>query len=371
MSAAASWWHCGTNPGSRSKGQSAVASIAYRFAENFHDERYDKTQDYTRRRGVLDKFIVAPQDAPEWAYDPERLWNEAERAETRKNSTLFRDTVLALPAYLSPQERRAIVSELAQEIRDRYGVAVSVAVHAPGRDGDQRNFHAHLMFTTRELSAEGFGKKTRVLDDKKTGPKEIIWIQEKAQDIINRFLEAAGSPERVDRRSFEERGIEREPTTHLGPTASEMERRGVKTERGDVNRAVEQRNAQREAQNSELAAVDSAIIRREEALAAPALSPEDARQRLQGDRLLIAVAENAAARLEKTLPADRMKWGERMLFNIAKTAKSFFDSIAEKARSMMRSRNAGRQRQEPTANRRWQNQEQARRKAEKYRGRDL
>jgi hypothetical protein len=373
MSAAASWWHCGTNPGSRSKGQSAVASIAYRFAENFHDERYDKTQDYTRKRGVQDKFIVAPQDAPEWAYDPERLWNEAERAETRKNSTIFRDTVLALPAYLSPQERREIARELAQEICDRYGVAVSVAIHAPGKEGDQRNYHAHLMFTTRELAAEGFGKKTRILDDKKTGPQEIIWIQEKAQNIINQKLEAAGSPERVDRRSFAERGIEREPTSHLGPTVMELERQGVKTERGDINRDIEQRNAERDAAKSELASVDSAIVEREEALTSPALSPEDARQRLQGDRLLIVAGENAAARLEKTLPADRVTWGERMLLSVARTAKNFFDGIAEKARSMVRPRRADRrQRQEPTAyDRRWQNQEQARREAQKNKGRDL
>jgi hypothetical protein len=375
MSAAASWWHCGTNPGSRSKGQSAVASIAYRFAETFHDERYDMTRDYTRKRGVQDKFIVAPEDAPQWAYDPERLWNEAERAETRKNSTIFRDTVVALPSYLSPEERRAIARDLAQEISDRYGVAVSVAVHAPGKEGDQRNFHAHLMFTTRELSAEGFGKKTRVLDDKATGPKEVIWIQEKAQDIINHYLETAGSPERVDRRSFQERGIEREPTAHLGPTVTELERNGVKTERGNVNREIEQRNAERDGQKSELASVDSAIDRREQELDQPALSPEDAQQRLRGDKQFFSISERGAAVLEeKDLSVDRSRWRDRMLLYVARTAKSFFDGIAEKARKMVRSRKADRrERQEPTAQeRRWQNREQARREqAERDKGLDL
>ena len=91
---------------------------------------------------------------------------------------------------------------------ERYGVAVSAALHAPSRNGDQRNYHAHMMFTTREMTPEGFGKKTRILDDRKSGPQEIAKLRELAADIINEHLAAANSDIRVDHRSFKDRGIE-------------------------------------------------------------------------------------------------------------------------------------------------------------------
>ena len=115
---------------------------------------------------------------------------------------------------MSAHERYSIVKQFAEELVKRYGVAVSAAIHEPGK-GDQRNYHAHIMSTTREVMAEGFGKKTRVLDDKKPGPQEISKVRELAPDIINAHLAAAHSDIRVDHRSFKERGIEREPTTHL------------------------------------------------------------------------------------------------------------------------------------------------------------
>ena len=92
------------------------------------------------------------------------------------------------------------------------------------------------------MTPDGLGKKTRVLDDRKTGPREVTKLRELAASIINESLAAANSDIRVDHRSFKDRGIEREPTTHLGPAASEMERRGRKTERGEMNREAEQVN---------------------------------------------------------------------------------------------------------------------------------
>jgi hypothetical protein len=157
--ATASWYHCAIDPMSRSDGRSAVAAAAYRFGMSLHDERYAVTHDYTRRRGVECAFMVAPADAPAWAHDPESLWNEAEHAEKRSNSRIAREAELALPSFLPADERRSIVQEFAEELVARYGVAVSAAMHAPSRTGDQRNYHAHIMFTTREMTPEGLGKK--------------------------------------------------------------------------------------------------------------------------------------------------------------------------------------------------------------------
>ena len=97
---------------------------------------------------------------------------------------MAREAELALPSFLSGEARRGIVQEFSEELVERYGVAVSAAMHAPSRNGDQRNYHAHILFTTREVTPEGFGKKTRILDDKKTGPQEITKLRKLAADII-------------------------------------------------------------------------------------------------------------------------------------------------------------------------------------------
>jgi hypothetical protein len=275
MSAAASWYHCSVKPVSRSAGRSVVAAAAYRLGECLHDYTHAVTHDYTRRRGVEVTFTVVPADAPDWARHPESLWNAAEQAEKRKNSTVGREVELALPSLLSPQERQQITQRFAEALVDRYGVAVSVAIHAPGRNGDNRNNHAHILFTTREMTSEGLGKKTRILDDRKTGPQEVVKMRELAAQVINDALRAANSDIRVDHRSFKDRSIEQEPTTHLGPAATEMERRGEPSERGDLNRQAQRQNALRE----ERVALDAAIESEHERISSPPLTPEDAEER--------------------------------------------------------------------------------------------
>jgi hypothetical protein len=147
---------------------------------------------------------------------------------------------------------------VAQALVDRYGVAVSGAIHAPGREGDQRNHHAHLLFTTREMTPDGLGQKTRVLDSRASGPAEVAYLRAFCCDAINAALEEAGSQERVDHRSFAARGIDAEPSEHLGPSASAMERRGEASERGELNREMEARNRQREEdQAQQCAALDA------------------------------------------------------------------------------------------------------------------
>jgi hypothetical protein len=274
---AASWYHCSVKPVSRSAGRSVVAAAAYRLGECMHDQAYDVLHDYTRKRGVESTFTMVPEGSPAWAHEPELLWNAAEAAETRRNSTLAREVELALPSFLSAEQRLGIAEKFAAELVERYGVAVSVALHEPGKNGDDRNYHAHVLFTTREMTPEGLGKKTRILDDRKTGPGEVVKLRELAAGIVNKALKEANSDIRVDHRSFKERGIEQEPTTHLGPAASEMERRGEPTERGDFNRHVEDYNVML----AERAAVAAAITQGQEDLTSLPRDVADARERLR------------------------------------------------------------------------------------------
>ncbi|HTV87573.1 MAG TPA: MobQ family relaxase, partial [Stellaceae bacterium] len=235
---------------SRSAGRSVVAAAAYRAAENIGDDRLGVVWDFTGKSGVLHSQIMTPAGAPEWARDRAELWNAAERAEDKstrpESAKTGRDVILALPHELDGGERLAAVREFAAALIRRYGVAVDFAVHAPDRHGDGRNFHAHLLMTTRRLGPQGFGAKTRELDDLKTGPREIEAIRLLWERIGNRALEQAGSDSRIDCRSFVDQGLDREATVHLGPIAAGMERKGDRTDLGDRNRAAAARNAERD-----------------------------------------------------------------------------------------------------------------------------
>ena len=209
---------------SRAQGRSATAAAAYRSATKIHDHRTGELHDFTRKGGIVHTEIVLPEGAPTWAQDRERLWNEAELAETRRNSTVAREFEVALPKELDPDARQALAMELARGIAERHGCAVDLAIHRPGRQDDNRNHHAHVLCTTRRLSGEGFGAKTRELDDKKTGEVEH-WREQWAQ-LTNRALEKAKIAERVDHRSLADQGIDREPTMHLGPAIAGILERG-------------------------------------------------------------------------------------------------------------------------------------------------
>lgn len=347
----ASWYHCSVKPVSRSAGRSVVAAAAYRLGERLQDERYQTVHDYTRRRGVECTFTVAPVDAPAWSHDAQALWNAAERAETRKNSTLAREVELALPSLLEPSDRQRIAEQFAAALVDRYNVAVSVAIHQPSRHGDDRNHHAHILFTTREMTPEGLGKKTRILDDRKSGPQEVKKLRELAADIINEHLAAANADIRVDHRSFKERGIEREPNTHLGPAATEMERRGEQSERGDLNRDAAQGNRETE-QNQTLLAerdtLDKAIEAERERISSPPADPEDALERMReaAEPFREAIATHGAV---PNIEADGLTWWQRLGMRLAEKARDFAMALAEKARYYWRSRQQDRS-PEPKSN---------------------
>ncbi len=213
-------YHCSLRVFSRADGHSAVAAAAYRAGAVIHDERAGHTHRYQNRKGVVSSFIVAPAGAPESTYTRALLWNAAERAETRKNSRVAREVILALPHELPAPAREALVRDMAGWLVERYRVAVDGALHSPvpGDDHDPRNHHAHLLFTTREITKDGLGAKTRILDDKEKGPHEIELIRKVWETLANDALQRAGFEDiQIDRRTLEDQGIDRIPQIHIGP----------------------------------------------------------------------------------------------------------------------------------------------------------
>ena len=216
-------YHLSVKTISRSAGRSATAAAAYRAGVEIADERTGEIHDYRRKGGVESAELVLPAGAPDWAADRAALWNAAEQAEKRKNSTVAREFEIALPAELSPDERQRLAIDFARELVERHRCAADVAVHAPGKGGDHQNHHAHILLTTRRLTPEGFSEKTRELDDRKT--KEVDGWRERFASLQNERLRENGLEARVDHRSHAERGIETAPTLHLGPGATGYERR--------------------------------------------------------------------------------------------------------------------------------------------------
>ena len=220
-------YHLDVSVISRSAGRSATAAAAYRLGARIEDQRTGLTHDYRRRTGVVASGIVG------WPTDSHAtLWNAAERAETRRNACTAREVIVALPAELNAEQHARLVRGFAAYLRDRYGIAATWSIHAAPSGGDARNTHAHILITTRKVDASGtFGEKTRALDDMKRGPEEIRAIRLEWEQRVNRALEKAESTARVSSRKHD-----REPLEHLGPAATALERRGIKTKAGNRNR---------------------------------------------------------------------------------------------------------------------------------------
>lgn len=226
---------------SRRTGRSAVAAAAYRSGTRLTDARTQRTADYRQRDGIAHTALVG------WTGTRAALWNAAEAAERRADATVARELQLALPAEVPAATRRALALAFAQWVHRRYGCAVDVAVHHPGRRGDSRNHHAHLMLTTRAVTPHGeFTTKTRVLDDRRTGPREVEAMRRAWAAGVNAALDTHGIAARVDHRSHARQGRDREGA-HVPRAALALEQRGVPTEAGDQVHAVRRRNRTRTA----------------------------------------------------------------------------------------------------------------------------
>lgn len=228
-------FHCQAKAISRAVGRSATAAAAYRAGESIADERTGEVYDYEKKQGVEYKEIITPEGSQ---IARSTLWNLAEVAERRKDAKVAREWELALPSELTHEQRVDLACQFARKLVDRYGVVADVCIHAPGREGDQRNHHAHILTTTRVYEAGALGKKTRVLDSPRTSGQEVEIMRQTWASLANSALEKAGHAEKIDARSLQAQCVGREPTHHLGPAATAMERRGIQTERGDLNRRL-------------------------------------------------------------------------------------------------------------------------------------
>jgi hypothetical protein len=240
----------------RSAGHTSTAAAAYRAAAELHDERTGQLFDYSRKRGVLHTEILAPDDAPDWMRDRGQLWNAVERVERRKDAQLARDVLVSLPHEMTDDERRDLVRDFAREAFVARGMIADVAIHAPDRRGDQRNHHAHILLTMRELTGDGFGPKARAWNE----TSELEGWRSTFADVVNRHLEKNGYDVQVDHRSLAARGLDREPEPKQGPVATKMEREGRASHAGDDRRAARERNQERAELESAKAQIEAEII---------------------------------------------------------------------------------------------------------------
>lgn len=232
-------YHCSVKSISRGAGRSIIAAAAYCHACLIAVEKTGEVHDYSRKQGVESSSIYLPSGVNSaWAQDRQRLWNAVDAAEKRINARVGRELVVALPSELEAKERQELAGEMARHIADRYGLAVDVAIHKPSRNGDARNYHAHMLMSCRRITPNGFGEKARELDDRKRGPAEIEHIRAEWAKLANHALEQAGQQCRLDHRSLKAQGFDRVPTVHMGVSACAMERRGLQTERGEINREI-------------------------------------------------------------------------------------------------------------------------------------
>lgn len=254
--------HASVRAVQRSSGRTAPAAAAYRSASRIECERTGQVHDYTRKQGVEATALLLPPGAPAWAQDRAALWNAAELREKHPRARPAREIEVGFPQEFNAGQRRAAGLAVAQLIVDRYGAVADVAWHAPGPQGDDRNYHCHVLFTTRGFENGDWSKtKNRALDDIHGGREEIRHLRQAVADIFNAIAARDRLNICVEHRSFADRGLDREPTQHLGPIATQMERRGTRSDIGDENRKIEKRNHRRQQLHAEHRSISAAIQR--------------------------------------------------------------------------------------------------------------
>jgi len=255
-------YHCSIKIISRGKGKSAVAAAAYRSGEKITNEWDGETHDYTRKGGVVHSEIMLPPHAPPSFSDRSTLWNSVEEIEKSKDAQLAREVEIALPVELSREEQTRLVRDYCSSQFVSKGMCADFNIHDTGSG----NPHAHIMLTMRPLDEKGIwtakskkeydldgnGERIRLpsgrykshkvdLVDWNSRENAEVWRAAWA-DMTNAYLERAGHPERIDHRSFERQGIDQIPTVHVGVSASQMEKKGIATERGELNREIKKAN---------------------------------------------------------------------------------------------------------------------------------
>ena len=270
-------FHLSVVPMSRSTGKSSVAKAAYITGGKLADERTGKLHDYTRRGGVEAVLHAQLKDAPEWSRDVAQAWNAVEAAETRKNSQTAKVIDgLAFPHGIDAEARQRMLTDFMREQFGRKGLLWTASIHAPDKDGDQRNYHAHVMWSERPLTAAGFAK-TKDRDGTSFATREaaLVAMRERWAALSAKQLERAGLPLEAARWKEAHRTLpeqeqlarargdlefaaelaDREPTKHLGSATVALERKGIHTERGDAHEAILDRNDARRSVRQQVAAL--------------------------------------------------------------------------------------------------------------------
>ncbi|MCW8714843.1 MobQ family relaxase, partial [Acinetobacter baumannii] len=221
-------YHFSVKAISRGAGRSAVACAAYRSGEKLVCDFYGKEQDYTKKSGVEFTNIYAPENTKKELLDRQKLWNAVEKSERRKDALLAREFEIAFPQELNQEQRQNLLDELCQGIVKKHGVIVDAAIHAPhtGSGSDERNYHAHIMFTTRAISKTGGFEKKKYRDfSRDDGTKVVTQWRKDFADLVNTKLEQIGSTERVSHLSYADLGIDLEATQHEGYAVTQQRRR--------------------------------------------------------------------------------------------------------------------------------------------------
>ena len=248
----------------RSKGQSAVAGAAYQSGEKLFSEYDQKTKNYSGKRGILYTKIMLPAHAPPEYANRETLWNSVEAAEKQWNAQLARRFVLALPKEVPTEQYPQMVRDYCEKQFVSKGMIADFAIHDPAPPG--HNVHCHVMLTLRAMDKHGkwLPKSRKVYDLDENGERirlpsgnwkshkedTVDWNDQKYAEVwrqgwadtVNCYLEAAERPERLDLRSYERQGLDVIPTVHMGPAVVQMERRGIQTNIGNLNRDIKAAN---------------------------------------------------------------------------------------------------------------------------------
>lgn len=271
---------------SRADGRSATGAIAYRAACKIVDDRTGLEFDFTKKKGVEHSQIFFPQGEENTRpdlHDTSSLWNEVEKKETKSNAQVAREFEFSFPCELNAEQRQQMLSTFCKWLTKNFGVVAQGCIHAPhGRDADDRNYHAHILFSTRRFENGQFTEKTREFSkypyDKKELEKHLAkggedytqrlhgrknateLLREAYEKIGNKFLVEAGFEPTLDRRSYAERGIDKEPTVHEGAGRA-MSKRGLQSDTHDKNIEIIERNKKLSELHNEIQ-VSSALLNR-------------------------------------------------------------------------------------------------------------
>ena len=269
---------------SRSKGASVIAKAAYNARDKLKDEYYVKIHDYSKKDDLVFSKIFLPEHIPKEFSNREYLWNSVEKIEKSKNSQLARNLLFTLPRELKEKDRIKLISEFIEENFTSKGMIADCNIHNPMASDNEEQPHAHILLTLREIDEKGNWKpksrKEYILDENgekiklKSGnyksrkvnlndwnePDKAKEWRENFSKKANEYLAKNNIDKRIDPRTFEEQGREELPQVHLGTASFQMEKKGIKTERGNHNRKIIALNNEFKKLKEEISEIGSWIV---------------------------------------------------------------------------------------------------------------